>query len=244
MSAALPARRLIVSAQIVLVAAGLMAAQSAPAHRTALTRPAAATAPAVVVAAPVTRVVAVQPPAAAATIRRAAAPARRVTVRPRTARPVAAARRAATVRRTAHVVRRAAAAPLSPQQRMMQAVGRIPGSQAETAHWVLSSSYGHWGTADWYNNTVYVSPSVPSARMYDVVVHEWSHLLSVRDYAGNVDAATAAMNGWFGGSDLVGAERAADCMALQLGASWTHYTSCNDAHWRAGAARLVAGQQV
>lgn len=150
-------------------------------------------------------------------------------------------------------VRRVAAPPavtghtspaLTTQQRMDQAVGRIPGYRVGAASWVLSTQYGSWGTADWYHDRVYVSPGVPAARMYDVVSHEWSHLLSVRDYAGNVDAATAAMNRWFGGTDLVGAERAADCMAKQLGAVWTHYTSCSDTHWQDGARLLLSGNPL
>jgi len=59
-----------------------------------------------------------------------------------------------------------------------------------------------------------------------------------------VPQATAAMNSYFGGSGLVGAERAADCMALRLGAAWTHYSSSDDAHWLAGADRLLQGQAL
>jgi len=59
-----------------------------------------------------------------------------------------------------------------------------------------------------------------------------------------VDAAVAAMNAAFGGSGLVGAERAADCMSRLQGASWTHYTSCANQGWRASAAKLVAGRRL
>jgi hypothetical protein len=52
------------------------------------------------------------------------------------------------------------------------------------------------------------------------------------------------MNSWFGGSGLTGPERAADCMARQLGAQWTHYTSCQDAHWQAGARMLLNGRPL
>jgi hypothetical protein len=124
------------------------------------------------------------------------------------------------------------------------AVARIPGYSPAAARWVVSDAYGSWGTADWYNAVVYISPRVPQARLYDVAVHEWSHLLSVRTYAGDVDKAVAAMNAYFGGTGLVGAERAADCMALQLGAHWTHYTTCTSPAWRAGAGRLVRGEQL
>jgi len=124
------------------------------------------------------------------------------------------------------------------------AVARIPTYRACTVRWVISRAYAFWGTADWYHGVLYVSPDVPRSKLYDVAVHEWSHELSVLDYAGDVAAATAAMNGWFGGSGLVGAERAADCMSILQGATWTHYTTCTNAHWRAGARRLVSGQRL
>jgi hypothetical protein len=124
------------------------------------------------------------------------------------------------------------------------AIARIPGNAALTARWVVSNRYGHWGTADWYHDTLYVSPSVPSGYLYDVAVHEWSHELSVLDYAGDVGDAVTAMNRYFGGSGLVGAERAADCMARLQGATWTHYTSCSSTRWRAGARVLLRGRRL
>ncbi|MGB8649376.1 MAG: hypothetical protein WCD35_01810 [Mycobacteriales bacterium] len=153
-----------------------------------------------------------------------------------------APRRHPRVRHTAPA--RPAVPVLTPLLRMQQAVARIPGYPRGGALWVLAEKDGFWGTADWYHGVIYVSPRVPANRVYDVVVHEWSHLLSVRDYGNDVPTATDAMNAWFGGSDLVGAERAADCMARELGASWTHYTSCDNPTWRKGAARLLAGQQL
>jgi len=126
----------------------------------------------------------------------------------------------------------------------MTAVARIPSYRAGTVRWVVSRAYAFWGTADWYNAVLYVSPDVPRSKLYDVAVHEWSHELSVLDYSGDVNAATAAMNAWFGGSGLTGPERAADCMSILQGATWTHYTTCTDAHWRAGARLLVAGKPL
>ena len=117
------------------------------------------------------------------------------------------------------------------------AIARIPTYRAGTARWLV-------GTADWYHATIYVSPSVPSSQLFNVVVHEWSHELSVLDYDGDVAAATRAMNATFGGGGLIGAERAADCMAVLQGATWTHYTACTDAGWRAAAAKLVAGRRL
>jgi hypothetical protein len=124
------------------------------------------------------------------------------------------------------------------------AIARIPTYRGGAAMWVVSNKYGYWGTADWYHDVLYVAPGVPTDRLYDVAVHEWSHELSVLDYAGDVDAAVRAMNATFGGSGLEGAERAADCMAVLQGATWTHYTSCADATWRHAAAKLVAGDRL
>jgi hypothetical protein len=129
---------------------------------------------------------------------------------------------------------------VSPYDRMMAAVARIPGYRNGDATWVISSAYGHWGMADLGRGIVYVSPRVPANRMYDVVAHEWSHVLSVKPYDFDAMAAVDAMNSYFGGTGLVGAERAADCMARILGATWTHYTLCNNDHWRAGARTLLA----
>jgi hypothetical protein len=151
-------------------------------------------------------------------------------------RRTAPAHRAAT--RTAH-----ASGPTG-WTALNAAIARIPTYHAGQARWVISSRYGHWGTADWYHATMYIAPDVPSDQLFNVVVHEWSHELSVLDYDGNVAAATAAMNKAFGGTGLVGAERAADCMARLQGATWTHYTSCTDQNWRTLAAKLVAGHQL
>jgi hypothetical protein len=124
------------------------------------------------------------------------------------------------------------------------AIARIPTYRSGAAHWVVSTKYDFWGTADWYHDVLYVDPSVPVDKLYDVAVHEWSHELSVLDYSGDVVAATRAMNATFGGHGLTGPERAADCMSILQGATWTHYTTCSNAAWRAAAARLVAGKTL
>lgn len=125
-----------------------------------------------------------------------------------------------------------------------RAIGAIPSYQPGSVRWVVSTAYDYWGTADWYHDVLYVSPEVPSGRLYDVAVHEWSHMLSVLDYGGDVRKAKHAMNRWFGGRGLVGAERAADCMAIVQGATWTHYTQCRSVPWRHGARRLVNGRRL
>jgi hypothetical protein len=124
------------------------------------------------------------------------------------------------------------------------AIARIPTYRSGAARWVVSSKYDFWGTADWYHDTLYVDPGVPADKLFDVAVHEWSHELSVLDYGGDVAAATRAMNATFGGSGLTGPERAADCMSILQGATWTHYTTCTSTAWRAAAARLVSGKTL
>jgi plasmid stabilization system protein ParE len=151
-----------------------------------------------------------------------------------------AATRHATPR---HAVRHAHR-PTSYRSALMAAVARIPTYRPGGARWVISRAYDYWGTADWYHDVLYVSPDVPRSKLYDVAVHEWSHELSVLDYSGDVDSATRAMNAWFGGTGLTGAERAADCMAILQGADWTHYTTCTDSHWREGARLLVSGRPL
>ena len=174
---------------------------------------------------------------------------------PQPARAAAAPVRSAGLRRHASsVVRRAVHAlpagsrrvvrPLSTRERLDRAVARLAGYRPGDVQWVLEAKDGHWGTADWYHDVIWISPTVPSDRLYDVVAHEWSHVTSVRPYGGDVDLAIQEMNRYFGGSGVVGAERAADCMALLLGAQWTHYTDCQNQTWRAGARRLLADQRL
>jgi hypothetical protein len=133
----------------------------------------------------------------------------------------------------------------TPWSALNAAIARIPSYRSGEATWIVGNTGGTWwGTADWFHDTIYVNPDTPVARIYDVAVHEWSHILSVRDYGGNVGAAVAAMNRTFEGTGLAGPERAADCMAILQGAQWTHYTTCANSAWRASAARLVAGRQL
>jgi hypothetical protein len=139
-----------------------------------------------------------------------------------------------------------AVAPLGPTHwpALNLAIARIPGSGAERVRWIVTGRYGYWGTADWYAGAIYISPSVPQSKLYAVAVHEWSHLLSIQPYGGDVRAAVAAMDRVFGGNGLTGAERAADCMARLQGARWTHYTSCQVSAWRVSAALLLHGSQL
>lgn len=135
-------------------------------------------------------------------------------------------------------------AGLSPGQLMLRAIARIPGYRPGAARWVLTARYGHWGATDMFHLVVYISPYVPPSKMYSVVVHEWSHVLTVLDYGLDVYAAVNALERVYGGQGWLPAERAADCMARMLGATWTNYTSCTSSSWRAAARRLLAGERV
>jgi hypothetical protein len=123
------------------------------------------------------------------------------------------------------------------------AIARIPTYHAGDARWVIKNT-GWWGTAIWESDVIYISPTVPENRLYDVAVHEWSHLLTVHAYGGSVALAVAATTAYFGGTGLYGAEYAADCMAILQGADWTNYTPCTSARWRAGARDLIDGRQL
>jgi hypothetical protein len=167
-------------------------------------------------------------------------------VRPATA---AAAPRPRTAPRVVAVIRVVPAprpAPAGPTRwpELNRAIARIPSYRPGLARWVVYADDGHWGTVYWESSTILIGPRVPVRYLYDVAVHEWSHVLQLRPYGGDQRRAMAAMNAYFGGSGETGAERAADCMARLQGASWTHYTACNDARWRAGAARLIHDQPL
>jgi hypothetical protein len=122
-------------------------------------------------------------------------------------------------------------------------IARIPTYHPGQAQWVVKDT-GWWGTADWNTGVIYISPSVPESKLYDVAVHEWSHILTVIDYGGDATLAIAATTAYYGGAGLNGAEDAADCMAILQGADWTHYTSCPSSKWRAGAQQLIDGHRL
>jgi hypothetical protein len=103
---------------------------------------------------------------------------------------------------------------------------------------------GSWGVADWYHDTVYIAPRTPASKLRSVLIHEQAHLDHARTYGGDIDALTHDANRVFGGSGLSGAERAADCIALLHGASWTHYTGCSDLAQQDAARTLAAGRRL
>lgn len=124
-----------------------------------------------------------------------------------------------------------------------QAIVRIPSYRPWVVQWVVMGLNG-WGLADLSRYIIYISPDVPLNRLYDVAVHEWSHILSVVDYQGALNVALVAMNNYYQTTGMYGSEIAADCMAILQGAQWTHYTPCTYQPWRSAARRLVAGTRI
>ncbi len=137
----------------------------------------------------------------------------------------------------------APAAPGTGWPALDAAVLRIPGYAATTpVRWSVAAS-GPWGSTLWPADTVTVNRHTPLGRLDDVVRHEWAHVLQDRVWAGDTGQLLAELDAAFGGAGTTGAERAADCMARGLGATWTYYTSCADPSWRTAAGRLLAGQR-
>lgn len=124
------------------------------------------------------------------------------------------------------------------------AISRIPGYRSSGITWTVTSRYGHYGTTDLATSDIYISPNVPVSLLDSVVRHEYAHVVTVRVYGGQWRVAKSALNAAFGGSGMTGAERAADCMARLMGASWTNYTSCSSSSWRRNAELLLAGRRI
>lgn len=124
------------------------------------------------------------------------------------------------------------------------AISRIPGYRSSGITWTVTSRYGHYGTTDLATSDIYISPHVPVSLLDSVVRHEYAHVVTVRVYGGQWRVAKSALNAAFDGSGMTGAERAADCMARLMGASWTNYTSCSSSSWRRNAELLLAGRRI
>jgi hypothetical protein len=124
------------------------------------------------------------------------------------------------------------------------AVGRIPAYRpGVVSAWVWSDRYGHYGATNLATREVTISPRVPAGLLYSVVVHEYSHALAIWVYGSSASADVALMR-TFGGSAGTARERAADCMAIVQGATWTNYTSCGSSAWRQAARVLVSGRRL
>lgn len=124
------------------------------------------------------------------------------------------------------------------------AIHALPTFHRRWARWVVGGPDGWWSTTNWYTRVIYIHRNVPKSKLYSVAAHEWGHILQARAYDGRVNTMIRALRRYYGGSGVMGAEYAADCMAKLQGATWTHYTSCHNRHWRRGARRLLRGEHV
>jgi hypothetical protein len=128
-----------------------------------------------------------------------------------------------------------------------QAIAAIPGYRDGIARWHVTSRSGHYGITDANQPgaaNIYISPTVPASKLYSVAAHEYGHAVVIANYGtgyGPYTQYSRDMVRWFGGTTVTGLERAADCIALRLGATWTNYTGCGDAHWQEGARILLRG---
>jgi hypothetical protein len=175
----------------------------------------------------------------------------------RAARKQAEARAQAAKERAARSAARAKAEPApsaAPARTSWPALDRaiasIPGYRDGIAIWQVSSQYGHYGITDANRPgaaRIFISPNVPADRLYSVAAHEYGHAVVIANYGtgyGPYTEYSRDMANWFGGDRVTGLERAADCMARLLGASWLHYTSCTDPTAQKGARILLAGGRL
>ena len=165
------------------------------------------------------------------------------------ARAVARAKAAAAAKARARSAARAASpAPARTSWPALNAaIARIPGYRDGIARWHVTSRYGHYGITDANQPgaaNIYISPTVPADKLYSVAAHEYGHAVVIANYGtgyGPYTRYSRDMVAWFGGTTVTGLERAADCIALRLGATWTNYTGCGDPHWQEGARILLRG---
>lgn len=124
------------------------------------------------------------------------------------------------------------------------AIARIPGYRQGGIRWAVTARYGHYGTTDLATSEIFISPGVPLSLLDSVARHEYAHVVTVRAYGGDWQRAKSALNIAYGGSGMTGVERAADCMAKAIGATWLHHTACTSSAWQAMARQLLAGRPV
>ncbi|HVT20803.1 MAG TPA: hypothetical protein VHE57_05385 [Mycobacteriales bacterium] len=130
---------------------------------------------------------------------------------------------------------------------VLAAVNRLPDYFPGVVKWKVSTSLGHYGTTNWNTNTITISAFTPINLLYSVTAHEWSHEIQAYDYHRDFWGIVKSMNRHFGGggaSGQRGVEYSADCMAIELGATWTDYTSCHNHKWRHYARRLLKGHAL
>lgn len=177
--------------------------------------------------------------------------ARRAALAKAKARAVARAQAAAAAKARAARSASRAAATAAPARTSWPALNRaiaaIPGYRDGIARWHVTSRFGHYGITDANQPgaaNIYISPTVPASKLYSVAAHEYGHAVVIANYGtgyGPYTRYSSDMVRWFGGTTVTGLERAADCIALQLGATWTNYTGCGDPHWQEGARILLRG---
>lgn len=124
------------------------------------------------------------------------------------------------------------------------AIVKIPHLNPALVTWKIENK-GAWAATDLNTGTVYVSPTAPVSKLYSIVAHEYGHVLQGVAY-GDYSAAVRALAGWYGtaATNPLALERAADCMALLDGVTWTRYTTCRNTHWRDGARYLLNGHRL
>lgn len=122
----------------------------------------------------------------------------------------------------------------------------LPGSDGVTIHWDDPDLSGHLG-AVWAGNTSYIMVNGTklagnASKTGDVVRHELAHIFQGRlmTSAGMTwGELGSAMSSAFGENAQ---EKSADCVALRLGATWTHYTSaCGSPAQQAWVDGLLGG---
>jgi cell division septation protein DedD len=141
----------------------------------------------------------------------------------------------------------AAARPQIRHATLTSVLSRLPNYFPGVVHWKVSTSWRHYGTTNWDTNTITISAFTPLNLLYSVVAHEWSHEIQAFDYHRDFWGIVRSLNRHFGGagsSGQRGVEYAADCMAIELGATWTDYTSYHNKKWRHSAKRLLAGHPL
>jgi hypothetical protein len=176
---------------------------------------------------------------AAVEVRPQLLPSRAPVAKPTPLRKTAASRPAK--RRTRHV----SVPRLSFEKEVQRQVARIPLYRPGIARWEIVPDLAVYGVTRLRTRTVYLSPRIPRKLLYSVVAHEWGHVISTYAYGGDLRVSQLAFKDWFGGGSMgTATERAADCIAVLLGATWTHYTACHDEHWRLGALYLANGMQL
>jgi hypothetical protein len=122
---------------------------------------------------------------------------------------------------------------------------RIPLYRPGLTRWVVQRDLPVYAKTRLREHTVYLSPRIPRRLIYSVVAHEWGHVISTHAYGGDLRVSQEAFRDWFGGDSLrTGIERAADCIAILLGATWVHYTPCSNERWRLGARYLAKGVRL